>query len=522
MPSPDIDQEKARHEQEIKIRQQIAFASGLFQGDVTIRTLLESLVEGCVIIDNSGTILLVNTRAEQMFGYTKQELIGKPHAILIPEGFRKVHEEHESHFFTEPRIRPMGQLLDLAARRQDGSEFPVEISLSFVETINGVFVLAFVSDITLRKEYESSLQKSEELFRMLVEGVKDYAIFMLDTQGNVLSWNVGAEHLKGYRAEEITGKHFSCFYPEEDRAGDKPANELKKAAADGRFEDEGWRVRKDGSRFWANVIITTLREQNGTLRGFSKVTRDISERKMAEEKIEQLNTDLAKRAAELEAANKDLEAFNYMAAHDLRIPLTHIDSYTQVVMELCGDRLDDQCKEYLKGVRDGTVTMSKLIDTLLTFAKMTHVEINREIIDLSIIATIIAGELRMTEPERKVTFNISEGLTVSGDNRLLRLVLLNLLGNAWKYTEKKEEAFIELGTTTVEGETAFYIRDNGPGFDMSDADKLFIPFQRLHGTAKFSGHGIGLSTVQRIVQRHGGRVWAEGALGKGATFYFTL
>jgi PAS domain S-box-containing protein len=519
---PDIDREKARHEQEIKIRQQIAFASGLFQGDVTIRTLLESLAEGCVIIDNSGTILLVNTRAEQMFGYTKQELIGKPHAMLIPEVLRKVHEEHELHFFTEPKIRPMGQLLDLAARRQDGSEFPVEISLSFIETINGVLVLAFVSDITLRKEYESSLQKSEELFRMLVEGVEDNAIFMLDTQGNVLSWNVGAEHLNGYRTEEITGKLFSCFYPEEDRDEDKPAKELKKAETDGRFEDEGWRVRKDGSRFWAHVIITVLCEKNGNRRGFSVVTRDISKWKMAEEKIEQLNSDLTKRAAELDAANKDLEAFNYMAAHDLRIPLTHIDSYTQVVMELCGDRLDDQCKEYLKGVRDGTVNMSKLIDTLLTFSKMTHVEVNREIIDLSNIAKIIAGELRMTEPERKVTFNISEGLTVSGDKHLLRLVLLNLLGNAWKYTAKKEESFIELGTTTVEGVTAFFIRDNGPGFDMADADKLFVPFHRLHGTAKFNGHGIGLSTVQRIVQRHGGRVWAEGAVGKGATFYFTL
>ena len=285
MPTPDLDQEKARQEQELRIQRQIAFASGLFQGDVTIRTLLESLAEGVVIIDNSGTILLVNTRAEQMFGYPKKELIGKPHAVLIPERFRKVHEEHEAHFFAEPRIRPMGQLLDLAGRRRDGSEFPVEISLGFIETINGVLVLALVSDITLRKQFETRLRESEELFRIQVEGVKDYAIFMLDAQGNVLNWNAGAERLKGYRAEEIIGKHFSCFYPEEERNAGKPEEELKKAAAEGRVEDEGWRIRKDGSRFWADVIITALHDESGNLRGFSKVTRDITERKKAEDAL---------------------------------------------------------------------------------------------------------------------------------------------------------------------------------------------------------------------------------------------
>jgi light-regulated signal transduction histidine kinase (bacteriophytochrome) len=153
---------------------------------------------------------------------------------------------------------------------------------------------------------------------------------------------------------------------------------------------------------------------------------------------------------------------------------------------------------------------------------MTHVEINRVIVDVSTMATIIAGELRMTEPQRKVTFSISEELTVSGDKQLLRIVLQNLLGNAWKFTVIKDEAYIELGTTTVEGETAFFVRDNGAGFDMAHADKLFVPFQSLHDTAEFRGHGIGLSTVQRIVQRHGGRIWAEGEVSKGATFYFTL
>ena len=278
MSASDSDQEKARREQELRIQRQIAFASGIFQENITIRTLLESLAEGVVIIDNSGTILLVNTRAEEMFGYPKKELIGMPHAVLIPERFRKVHEEHEAGYFKEPRIRPMGQLLELAGRRRDGSEFPVEISLGYIETINGVLVMALVSDMTLRKQFEMRLKESEELFHIQMECVKDHAVFMLDTEGNVLNWNAAAERLKGYGAEEIIGKHFSCFYPEEEREA-KPAEVLKKAAAEGRAEDEGWRVRKDGTRFWADVIITAIRDENGNLRGYSKVTRDITERK---------------------------------------------------------------------------------------------------------------------------------------------------------------------------------------------------------------------------------------------------
>lgn len=522
MPASDIDQEKARLEQELRIQRQIAFASGLFQGDVTVRTLLESLAEGVVIIDNSGTILLVNSRAEQMFGYPKKDLIGKPHIILIPELFRKAHKKHEAQYFAEPRIRPMGQLLDLAGRRRDGSEFPVEISLSFMETVNGVLFLAFISDITLRKQYETRLRESEELFHIQVEGVKDYAIFMLDPQGNVLNWNAGAERLKGYGEQEIIGKHFSCFYTEEERNAGKPEEELKIAAVEGRAEDEGWRIRKDGSRFWADVIITALHDENGKLQGFSKVTRDITARKRAEEKIKGLNTDLAARAAELEAANRELETFNYTVAHDLRKPLTVINGYYQALMELCNDKLDEACKGYLREAYDGTLRMNRLIDALLNLSRLAHVVPRRETADLSAMAHEVASELKRAEPGRRVTFLIADGVSADGDAGLLRVVMNNLLGNAWKYTGERDEGIIEFGTTEVDGNPAYFIRDNGTGFDMAEADKLFIPFQRLAGAEECMGFGIGLATVERIIRRHGGRVWAEGAPGKGACFYFTL
>jgi len=514
MPASDLEQEKASQELKLRILRQIAFAAGVFQGDITIRTLLESLAEGIVIIDNSGTILLVNSRAEQMFGYPEKELIGMPHSVLVPERFRTVHEEHQAHFFAEPKIRPMGQLLDLFGRRRDGNEFPIEISLGFIETINGVLVMALVSDMTLRKQFEARLREHEELFRIQVECVKDYAVFMLDARGNVLNWNAGAERLKGYREEEIIGKHFSCFYPEEERNAGTPEEVLQKATAEGWFEGEGWRVRKDGSRFRADVIVTAIRDENGNLRGFSKVTHDITKHKRAEEEIDQLNIELA-------AANRELESFNYTVAHDLRKPLSVVNGYCQAIKEMCSDKLDEQCNGFLRETYEGTLRMNRLIDALLKFSSMAQVEPRRETVDLNGVAQAVAAELAQGEPARKVEFRITEGISVIGDAALLRVALDNLLGNAWKYTSQQEEAVIELGVTTIGEETAYFVRDNGPGFDMADAEKLFVPFQRA-GKAEFAGHGIGLATVERIIRRHGGRVWAEGEPGKGATFFFTL
>ncbi|HEY3307436.1 MAG TPA: PAS domain S-box protein [Desulfuromonadaceae bacterium] len=515
-------QEEARQEQELRIQQQIAFASELFQGDVTIRRLLESLAQGVVVVDNSGTILLINTQAEIIFGYTKDDLIGKAHSLLIPERFRKVHEGHMAHFFEEASARPMGIGLDLCGRRKDGSEFPVEISLSYIETIHGVLVIALISDITVRKQFELRLRESEELFRIQVESVKDYAIFMLDTQGNVLNWNAGAEYLKGYRAEEIIGKHFSCFYTEEERNADTPADQLEKTAAEGRIEDIGWRVRKDGSRFWADVIITAVRDEKGKLSGFSKVTRDITERKRAEEEIKSLNNTLAAHAAELETVNRELETFNYTVAHDLRKPLAVINGYAQVLTEICSDKLDDQCKGYVKETYEGALRMDRLIDALLNFSRVAHAEPKREHVNLCAISEEVASQLKLAEPERHVTFHIPSGIAAEADPDLLRVVLGNLLGNAWKYTSYREEGVIEFGATEIDGKLAYFVRDNGLGFDPAEAEKLFAPFQRLESGKDVGGLGIGLATVDRIITRHGGKVWAEGKPGEGATFYFTV
>lgn len=241
--------------------------------------------DAIVITSNDGRISAINPMAERLFGYQEKELIGNFVEILIPERFHGGHPQHRADYAANPSIRPMGTGLELFGCRKDGTEFPVDIMLSPVETNGGHSVLTVVRDITERRRIETALRRSEERFRLLVDGARDYAIFMLDPEGCVVSWNPGAERIKGYRAEEILGQHFSKFYPADAVERGKPQHELRVAASEGRFEDDGWRIRKDGSRFWANVVITALRGTDGQLLGFSKVTRDFSNRKRAEESL---------------------------------------------------------------------------------------------------------------------------------------------------------------------------------------------------------------------------------------------
>ena len=250
------------------------------------------------------------------------------------------------------------------------------------------------------------------------------------------------------------------------------------------------------------------------------------ERRRAEAALQELNnvleTRVLERTVELKAANQELEAFSYTVAHDLRKPLAVVNGYCEAIRELCGDKLDEACKRYLREAYDGTWRMNGLIDALLNFSRLAHVEPRREKVDLSAMAHEVAMELKLAEPGRRVTFQIADGASAEGDAGLLRVALANLVGNAWKYTGTRDEGIIEFGTTEVDGKPAWFVRDNGAGFDMANADKLFAPFQRLPGAEEWRGFGIGLATVERIILRHGGRVWAEGAPGKGATFYFTL
>jgi PAS domain S-box-containing protein len=383
---------------------------------------------------------------------------------------------------------------------------------------------ALQTEVAQRRRAEETLRASEERFRLLVEGVKEYAILMLDPRGYVLTWNAGAERIKGYRADEIVGQHFSRFYPADAIAQGWPEQELATATAQGRFEDEGWRVRKDGSRFWANVVITAMRDDAGNLKGFSKVTRDLTERKQAEEKLEASARQLQESNRELETANRELEAFSYSVSHDLRAPLRAIDGFSRILLQEFAATLPEEARSYLQDVRANALQMGHLIDDLLAFSRLSRQPLKKQTVAPAELVRQCLDELRGQQEGRRVEIRMADLPSCSADPALLKQVWANLLANALKYTGKRAEAVIEIGCRNGAraGHLTYFVKDNGVGFDMRYAHKLFGVFQRLHRSEDYEGTGVGLAIVQRIIHRHGGRVGADAQPGQGATFFFTL
>ncbi|HMG20959.1 MAG TPA: PAS domain S-box protein, partial [Kofleriaceae bacterium] len=441
------------------------------------RLLVDSVRDYAILtLDRRGIVQTWNLGAERIKGYTAAEIIGQDfRRFYTPVDLARDYPTTELE-----RAAEVGRYEDEGWRvRKDGTTFWANVLITALRNPAGE-VIGFskvTRDLTERRRAEQSLRDSEERFRLMVASVKEYAIIMLDPGGIIISWNAGAERIKGWRADEIIGHSFERFYPPEDVAAGKTALELRVAAATGMFEDNGWRVRKDGTRFWANVIITALRDESGALRGFSKVTRDQTERKNADEALRK--------------AYDDLEAFSYSVSHDLRAPLRSMDGFSHELTRRYADQLDDRGKDYLGRIRTSAQRMARLIDDLLNLSRLGRAKLTLAPIDLADLARKIAEELQRAEPDRVVEFVIAPTMKVRADAALMRVVLDNLIGNAWKYTSHHATARIEVGVTTLGGAPAFFVRDDGAGFDMQHGSKLFGAFQRLHATEKFPGTGIG-------------------------------
>jgi PAS domain S-box-containing protein len=378
---------------------------------------------------------------------------------------------------------------------------------------------AMTQDITERKHFEMMLRESEAKFAKAFHTAPSVFAITDLSDGRFIEVNEAFEKVFGYRREEVIGltsPELNIWEHPEDRETMR-----RMMRQSGRVHNFEASFRNKAGRILAGLYSAEIIEIDGKEFLLSLMS-DITARKRMEEKIEILNTDLACRAQELETANRELEAFNSTVSHDLRSPLTGISGFCQLLLDVHGDHLGGECTAYVREIYGAARRMDELITTLLDFSRLSRCEMVRETIDLSALAEGATTLLKMISPPRNVTFSIAEGMMAEGDARLLRVVLDNLFGNAWKYSAKRETALIEFGCDVRNDMPTFFVRDNGAGFAMADADKLFQPFQRLPGSADFAGHGIGLATVQRIIQRHDGRIWAEGEPDRGATFYFTL
>ncbi len=489
--------------------------------------VLETALDAIISIDQDGRVIEWNPAAERIFGYSRELALGREMAeLIVPKSNHELHRKGLARFLQTGRGRMLGHRTEVMALRANGAEFPVELSITRIPGEGPLVFTSFVRDITERRRTEEALRKSEERFRLLVEGVEDYAIYMLDTHGRVTTWNTGAERIMGYRAQEIIGRRFHRFYAPDDAERKKPDQALAVATAEGRFQDERWLLRKDGTQYWASFVITALRDENGKLTGFSTIARDITKRKHAEDEIRRLNAELEhrvqERTAELQAAYQEMEAFSYSISHDLRAPLIHIAGFVEMLKSDLGPALDEKSSRHLQTICDSTESMGRMIADLLTFSRIGRAEMNKVRFSLNDTVKDVRRDLQQQTQNRQIEWTIPDLPEVVGDPFLLRQAIYNLLGNAVKYTRRRAGARIEITLQTTDTEHIIGIRDNGAGFDMKYAAKLFGVFQRLHSATEFEGTGIGLANVRRIVGRHGGRTWAEGVVDGGATFYFSL
>jgi PAS domain S-box-containing protein len=476
-----------------------------------LRVLIDALKDYAILmLEPDGRIVSWNGGAEHITGYTAAEAIGQPFAIFYPIDARERGEPEQDLQIAATRSRAEHEGWRV---RKDQTRFWADVIIQSLQDSSQAltgFALV-VRDLSERKRHQQELRRVEERFRLLVEAVKDYAIFMLDPDGRVATWNTGAETIKGYRADEIIGRHFSSFYPQEAIDRRWPDYELAVARDQGRFEDEGWRVRKDGTRFWANVVITALRDETGTLRGFAKITRDLTDRRRIEA---------------LEESNKRINEFLAMLAHELRNPLAPIRNAI-TVMHRTGATTEQT--EWARGVIDRQIThLTRLVDDLLDMSRITTGKITlcREPVDLreavarAVEATRPLVEARKQHLEVRVP---DSPVVVTGDITRLTQVTLNLLNNAAKYTP--EGGSIRIDVVRKTELATICVGDNGIGIPadlLPSVFDLFAQGQRSLDRAE-GGLGIGLTLVRRLVEMHGGGVNAASkGLNQGSEFTVTL
>jgi two-component system, LuxR family, sensor kinase FixL len=473
-----------------------------------------------ILIDGRGTVLMFNPACEKLFGYFHEEVIGKNVKMLMPEPYRHEHDGYVANYLDTRKPKIIGIGREVVGLRADGSTFPMDLSVGEAKHQGGgsIFV-AIIRDITERRAAMQALNESERSFRLLVEGVADYALFMLDPHGHVANWNSGAERITGYRADEIIGQHFSRFYTQEDQLDGLPARALQMAAEQGKFESEAWRLRKDGTRFWANVVIDAIHDETGALIGFAKITRDLTDRKRAEADLQQTRSELARVArvttlVELTAA----------IAHEVHQPLTGLVSSGSASLRWLAaepPNLDAARRSIQRMVDDGIRT-GEVMHRIRNLVRRIPSRKDLLNVNVTILEAFTLVDTEIHRNNISLHTELANDLPlVWGDRVQLQQVILNLFTNAIEAMSGADTTQRNLMVSSAKhgpDGVLVTVRDSGTGLDEAALNQLFEPFY----TTKAQSMGIGLAVSHTIIQAHGGRLWATPSQPQGAIFQFTL
>jgi PAS domain S-box-containing protein len=487
----------------------------LGQMEERYRGLLEAAPDAMVVVNQAGEIVLLNVQAEKQLGYRRDELIGQQVKNVIPEGFAERLIADGTRTAAEALVQQIGTGIELMARRKDGSEFPIEIMLSPLESAEGILVTAAIRDISVRKAAEAHLGQMEERYRGLLEAAPD-AMVVVNTKGEIVLLNVQAEKQFGYRRDELIGQQVKNIIPE--GFAERLVADALRTAEDALVQQIGAGIelmarRKDGSEFPIEIMLSPLESTEGIL--VTTAIRDITTRKKAE-------SDLLHKIEELNRSNVELGQFAYIASHDLQEPLRMVSSYTQLLARRYKGKLDADADEFIGFAVDGAARMQRLIQDLLSFSRVGTK--GQELIDTSseesLQQALVSLRGAIEASGARVTYDPLPN--VLADEMQLTQLFQNLVGNGIKYQRHGAPLIHISAARGNSGEWIFSVKDNGLGIESQYFEKIFGMFQRLHKREEFAGTGIGLAICKKIVERHGGNIAVESTLGHGSTFSFTL
>jgi PAS domain S-box-containing protein len=511
----------ANEQLQIELAEREKAEKALRASEEKYRRIVDTAAEGIWALGPDARTTLVNTRMTEMLGYTAAEMIGRPMTDFMLE--EDVYDHLQK---MEERQQGVSENYERRYRTKDGRTIWTSVSATCIFDSEHDFQGSFgmVSDITVQKQAQIKLAEERSLLRCLIDSVSDL-IFIKDRNGVYQGCNKASEVFIGMSESEQIGKSDFDFFDREKAEEIQQVD--RQVLEDGTpLRIEEWVTGRDGRRLLMDTIKAPYYAADGEILGLVGIGSDITERKQSEEEIHRLNQELEQRViqrtAQLENSNKELEAFAYSVSHDLRAPLRHIDAFVDLLERGSGPELDGRARHCLESIAAASCKMGNLIDDLLAFSRTVRQAMALRVVDLEVVVRDVVAEIERHACGRRIEWRIGDLPAVHGDASLLRIVVMNLISNAVKFTRTTERAIIEIGREDRETELGIYVRDNGVGFDQAYVGKIFDVFQRLHRADEFEGTGVGLALVQRIVCRHGGRVSAKGAPGRGAVFTFVL